>query len=183
MRILLITIGLISFCITSNAQDNPLNPKVPPSINVDFGIFKIGSTMLGSPISTTDPFHAELTKRDSYGSGGDGIIIGTKNGLLDSAYFDPNLFKGPYTRSGIPLKIGNFTTEHDVVKVFGEPFWIDRSDGMVIMFYEYQAGAVELVFMFYDGKNLDFILLCRNGALSDPVKRKEHGVTKPWPPQ
>jgi hypothetical protein len=58
-----------------------------------------------------------------------------------------------------------------------------RQKPMVILFYEYRAGAVELQFEFLDGKTLGFITLSSNGVLSEADQRKAYGVTQPWPTQ
>ena len=57
----------------------------------------------------------------------------------------------------------------------------DRSDGEVILFYEYQQGTVELQFEFGAGRALSFITLAMHGVLSTEEQRKAYGVTKPWP--
>lgn len=183
MRPLLVTMGILSFFSSSKGQDTPQENPPAAAIVVDLKGFKIGSTSLGSPIAPADPFHAILTKVEVFQPVGQGLEIGTDNGLLDYGFFDLSSFGGAFTRSGEPLDIGKDTTENKILKAFGEPYWIDRSDGEVILFYEYQAGTVELQFEFSDGKSLGFITLSRNGVLSEAEHRKAYGVTKPWPPQ
>jgi hypothetical protein len=175
--------GILTFFSSSKGQDKPHEHQPPTAIIVDLKEFKIGSSVLGSPIAPADPFNAALKKTEVYQPAGQGLEVGTKNGLLDYGFFDINSFKGSFTSSGEPIKIGQDTTEKDLLKVFGEPYWIDRSDGEVIMFYEYQAGALELQFELSDGKSLSCITLSRNGVLSEADQRKAYGVTKPWPPQ
>ncbi len=152
-------------------------------LNVDLGSFQIGSTSIGTPPSVADPFHAILTKSAVFEPKGKGVEIGAKDGLLDYGLFSLNLFQGTFTRNGQLLKIGRVSTEDDIRRIFGEPYWIDRSDGETILFYEYQSGAIELQFEFPDGAKLGFVTLLRNGILSDSVDRERYGVDKAWPPQ
>lgn len=175
--------GILSFFSSSKGQDKPHDQQPPTAIIVDLKEFKIGSTALGSPIAPDDPFHAALKKAEVFQPAGQGLEVGTKDGLLDYGFFDIITFKGSFSRSGEPIKIGKDTTENDILKVFGDPYWIDRSDGEFIMFYEYRAGAVELQFEFSDGKSLSSITLSMNGVLSEAEQREAYGVTKPWPPQ
>ena len=183
MRPILITMGILSFFSSSKGQDKPHDHQPPTAIIVDLKEFKIGSTALGSPITPADPFHAALKKAEVFKPAGQGLEVGTKNELLDYGFFDIISFKGSFSRSGEHIKIDKVTTENDILKVFGEPYWTDRSDGEVIMFYEYKAGTIELQFEFSDSKALSSITLSRNGVLSEADQRKAYGVTKPWPPQ
>jgi hypothetical protein len=183
MRPLLITMGILSFFSSSKGQDKPHDHQPPAAITVDLKEFKIASTALGSPIAPADPFHAALQKAEVFQPAGQGLEVVTKNELLDYGFFEIGSFKGSFTRSGEPIKIGKDTTEKDIVEAFGEPYWIDRSDGEAILFYEYQRGTIELQFEFSDGKALSAITLSMNGVLSEADQRKAYGVTKPWPPQ
>jgi hypothetical protein len=175
--------GILAFFSSGKGQDKPRDDQPPLAIVIDLKEFKIGSTSLGSPIAPADPFHATLLKKEVFQPDGQGLEIGTKKGLLDYGYFDLTSFKGQFTLSGKALKIGQATTEAEILKTFGEPYWTDRSDGEVILFYEYRKGAVELQFELPDGKNLGFITLSSHGVLSKADQRKAYGVTKPWPPQ
>jgi hypothetical protein len=183
MRPLIITMGILSFFSSSKGQQKPHEGQAPAAIAVDLKKFKIGASLLGAPIAPEDPFHAALLKQDVYKLDAQGSELGTKDGLLDYGYFNINSFKGTFSRSGDLIKVGAGTTEKDILKIFGEPYWTDRSDGEVIMFYEYQAGTIELQFEFSDGKSLSVITLARNGVLSEADQRKAYGVTKPWPPK
>lgn len=174
--------GILSFFNSSKGEAKPQENQAPSAIVVDLDEWMIGSTLLGSAVAVSDPFHAPLTKAEIYQPTGQGLEIGAKNGILDYGCFDLDAFMGSFSRGEQPLQIGTATTENDLVKVFGEPYWIDRSDGEVILFYEYRAGSVELQFEFPDGKALGCVTLSRDGVLSDPVQRKAYGVTKPWPP-
>ncbi|QQL44583.1 hypothetical protein [Sulfuriroseicoccus oceanibius] len=164
--------GILSFFSSSKGQEKP-HKQQPIAIVVDLKEHKIGSTLLGSSIAATDSFQTV----------GQGWEVGTKNGLLDYGLFEIGCFQGSYTRAGEPIEIGKDTTQNDILKMFGEPYWTDRSDGEVIMFYEYKAGTVELQFEFPDGKSLGIITLLKDGVLSEATQRKAYGVTKPWPPK
>lgn len=175
--------GILSFFGSSKGQNEPHDHQPPTATIVDLQEFKIGTTVLGSPIEPTDPFHAALKKTGVFRPAGQGMEVGTKNGLLDYGFFDIISFKGSFLRSGEPVRIGRDTTGSDISRIFGEPYWTDRSDGEVIMFYECKAGTLELQFEFSDGKTLSSITLSRNGVLSEVDQRNAYGVTKPWPPQ
>lgn len=183
MRPLLITMGILSFFSSGKGQDKPHDHQLPVAISVDLKEFKVGATALGSPVGPADPFYAALQKAKVFQPAGQGLEVGTQNGLLDFGFFEIGSFKGSFTRSGEPIQIGKDTTEKDILEAFGEPYWIDRSDGEVILFYEYQRGTIELQFEFSDGKALSAITLARNGVLSRADQREAYGVTKPWPPQ
>lgn len=173
--------GIFSFFRSSNNRDDHESSAIP-ALPIDLGTFQIGSTSLDAPPSSSDPFHSQLTKADSFKPKGQGIELGTDNGRLDHVWIDLKDFQGSFSRNGQPLKIGRNTSEQAILTFFGEPYWTDRSDGEVILFYEYKGGAVELQFEFPDGRNLGFITLLRNGVLSDPESRKSYDVDKPWPP-
>ena len=70
-----------------------------------------------------------------------------------------------------------------LLQLFGEPYWIDRSDGEVILFYEYAWGSLELQFEFPEATSLRFITVAVEGILSTKKQRDRYGVTKPWPPE
>lgn len=174
--------AIISFFNSNRGQDKFHEVQAPVAIVVDLKEFKMGATALGEPTAPADPFHEPLKKTEVFQPAGQGVELGTKNGVLDYGFFEIPAYKGSFSRSGEPIKIGKDTTENDIRNMFGEPYWIDRSDGEVIMFYEYKAGTIELQFEFSDGKVLSAITLSMNGVLSKADQRKAYGVTKPWPP-
>lgn len=67
--------------------------------------------------------------------------------------------------------------------MFGEPYWVDSSDGETIQFYIYDQGNLELQFEYTNKVNLSFITLSYQGVLFSPEQRKSYEVNKPWPPQ
>ena len=183
MKPLLITMGILSlFC--GCKKPNKAEGQKPPSgsIIIDLKDFKIGSTLLGSPIMQADSFLPLKQSPEHYHLPGQGIFIATKNELLNSWAIDMDCFGGSFTYAGSAINITKDTTEYELTKIFGETYWTYRSDDEVIMFYEYQGGAIELRYELYED-TLSAITLSRNAVLSDPEQRKEHGVTKPWPPQ
>ncbi len=182
MRLILI-MGILSFFTACKDRDTSHGTSTQAAVAIDLTDFQIGSTLIGAPISANDPYYSAFTKADVFKPVGQGLEIGTKDGLLDYGFFTLESFRGSFTRSSQPLTIGLTTTERDIVKIFGEPYWIDRSDGEVILFYEYQGGTVELQFEFPDARNLGFVTLSRYGVLSASEQRTRYGVNKPWPPQ
>jgi len=160
------------------------NAKAPKSqhILVDLAGFTCGGSRLGEPVNRADYFADALRKRDVFKDETNGIEVGTAKGVFDYLFVEMGRFQGQFSRGGSALVINVNTTEGDVLSLFGQPYWTDRSDGEVIMFYEYQRGDVELQFEFPSGDGLGFITLARNGVLSTEDQRIACGVTKPWPP-
>lgn len=78
-----------------------------------------------------------------------------------------------------PNELNTKTTEAQIQARFGEPCWVDRSDGEVAMFFEYRRGTIKLQLEFADGWARSFITLCLNGVLSAEDDRKLYNVTKP----
>jgi hypothetical protein len=176
---------------------------------LDLGNFTCGHSRLGMVPNPRDFFAASLAKRDvakikSWGfevglddSNGkigprdnllaiksEGFEIGTKDRLLDYYFITIKSFKGAYSYKGKRLMLDATTTPEKVQQLIGTPYWIDRSDGEIIMFYEFNRGTIELQFEFPDQKSLGYITLTRNGVLSDPKERQDcYRVTAPWPPK
>ena len=177
------TMGILSFFNRSSHRSDDQEPPCPCTVTVDLGMFWIGSTPLGVPPSPSDPFYRALVKGTTFQPKEQGIELGTEDGVLDYGFFSLDSYRGSFVRRGQPLALNGTTSEADIRRIFGEPYWIDRSDGEIIIFYEYGEGTIELQFEFPDAQGLGFITLARNGVLSDPGSRKSYGVDKPWPPR
>jgi len=162
------------FSFLSPSKDRNM-PQTNP-MTVDLGPFQVDAIPLGSPFPTAS------AKAGVFQPKGQGVEIGCEEGNLDYGYFTLAEFKGSFTLNGQQLTLSNATSEDEILGLFGRPYWTDRSDGETILFYEYQAGTIELQFEFPDGTGLGFVTLCRNGVLSDPESRSGYGVNKPWPP-
>ncbi|MEO5915846.1 MAG: hypothetical protein ABIS50_16540 [Luteolibacter sp.] len=174
--------GFLSFFTSREDQNPPQAGSSLSSMVVDLGTFQVGSTWLGALPSVSDPFHTVLTKDEVFQPKGEGVEIGSEDGLFDYGFFTLAFFSGTFALNGQTLRIHEATSEDEIQQIFGEPYWIDRSDGEIILFYEYRAGTVELQFEFPDGKKLGFVTLSRNGVLADRRQRESYGVDKPWPP-
>jgi hypothetical protein len=177
MRILSI-MGLLSFFFGCGQPERP-----SPIVSVDLSKFSIAGSEVGKPISADSPFARELAAANVYAPQGKGLELGSNGDLLDYAVIALDDFDGTFAMDGNLLSLDTTTTELDVRRRFGEPYWINREDSEVILFYEYQAGDIEVQYEFPDGVNLGFITISRAGVLSDPEQRKLYGVDKPWPPQ
>lgn len=149
---------------------------------VDLKLFSVDYSILNKPISSSDKFYAYFKTKDVLNLSKDGIEIGTKNDVLDYAFITLNSFKGRFLLKGNELQLTQKNHPESIVKIFGEPYWIDRSDGEVILFYEYKKGIIELQFEFYDSIHLSHITCMINGVLSSEKDRKSYNVNKPWPP-
>ena len=108
---------------------------------------------------------------------------GGADGRFEYVFVTMNRFPGRFMKAGTPLKISTETTENDILQLFGSPYWTDRSDGEVILFYEYRQGKVELQFEFWNGKTLSNLTLTLDGVLSVEEQRLAYGVTRRWPPE
>ncbi|MEZ5302784.1 MAG: hypothetical protein R3F11_19430 [Verrucomicrobiales bacterium] len=129
------------------------------SLNVQSGRHGIGRAPFGDGL-----FAAPLQKSDVFEVAENGIELGTKDGVLDYAFLTIENFKGHFHWNGEPVAVGRDSREATIKKSFGEPYWIDRSDGETIMFYEYAEGTIELQFEFPDSGSLGFVTLSRGGS-------------------
>lgn len=162
-------------------REDPMD-QGPPEWPLDLGRFRIGPHPLGG-----EPDRSELWGRLMRGDAvcrpeGTGVEVGLRDGRIESVFVDLASFHGGFLRHGEPLPIDARSTEDGVRELFGEPYWTDRSDDEVILFYEYEAGTVELQFEFPGAGALGFATLARNGVLSDAAQRRAYGCDRPWPP-
>jgi hypothetical protein len=153
------------------------------NVEVDLGTFTCGRTSLGEQPNPRDPFAPYLERSDSCKFPDKGFEAGIKDGNLDYVYVEVKSFDGRFLLNCQPFDIGPSTSPEDIRNSLGEPWWIDRDESEVILFYEYRRGEVEVQFEFPDGKTLEIITLMKNGVLSGSEQRQNYGVTKPWPPQ
>jgi hypothetical protein len=161
----------------------PAAPIVrPSSLVIDLGDFVCGRSTLGTEVNPADYFAAALRGQDMFDDIQTGLQVGVENGIFDYVFITADRYRWQFARHGTPLNISPATTEADVLSVFGQPYWTDRSDGEVILFYEYRRGTVELQFEFSDGRSLSFITFSLYGVLSKEDQREAYGVTRPWPP-
>ena len=170
--------GLFGFLFGSRG-DSPQ----PQPLTIDLAAFSCGQSRLGAALSADDYFSKALRTKDTFVDERNGVEVGTAGEVFDSVFVTLKNFSGKFTKAGNALDLNTKTTEAQILALFGEPYWTDRSDGEVIMFYEYQRGTIELQFEFTDGRTLSFITLCRNGVLSTEEQRKHYKVNKPWPPK
>ena len=162
-------------------REDPMSAG-PPEWPLDVGSFRIGPHALGAAPDTGDLWgrlmHGDVVCQPQES----GVEIGLSGGVVDHAFLDLSEFRAGFRRHGEILGIGPATTEAEIVRLFGEPYWTDRSDGEVILFYEFQGGEVELQFEFPQGDGLGFVTLTRNGVMSDAGQRAAYGCDRPWPP-
>lgn len=177
MRILSI-MGLLSFFFGCSHPERPA-----PIVSVDLLRFSIAGSEVGKPISADSPFARELAADKVYAPQGKGLELGANGNSLEYAVIRLDEFNGTFAADGNPLSLDTTTTELEVRQRFGDPYWVNREDGEVILFYEYQGGDVEVQYEFPDGVKLGYITISRAGVLSDAEQRKLYGVDKPWPPQ
>ena len=176
--ILALIMGLFGFLFGSRG-DSPQ----PQPLTIDLATFSCGHSRLGVALSANDYFSNALRTKDTFIDERNGVEISTARDALDSVFVTLKSFSGKFTKSGNAIDLNAKTTEAQILALFGEPYWTDRSDSEVIMFYEYQRGTIELQFEFTDGRALSFITLCQNGVLSTEEQRKNYKVKNPWPPK
>jgi len=151
-------------------------------LEIDLASFRVGHSLLGERPSAEDCFCDPLLKHGRYQAKNLGIELGSTAGKLDYACIDVPAFPGRLTRAGQALGLTKTTTATDIRHAFGEPYWVDRSEAEIVMFYEYLDGTVELQFEFAENtQTLGFVTLARHGVLADPEQRRLYGVDKPWP--
>jgi hypothetical protein len=172
--------GLFDFFFGGKETPESL-PAMPPGFSIDLQTFSCGRSRLGSTVEPADYYSSGLHSKDTCEDKRFGIEVGTRAGVLDYVFVTCGGYPGGYCRAGEKLPINATTNVEEILELFGEPYWTDRSDGEVILFYEYEQGTVELQFEFTDGQTLNFITLARDGVLSSAEQRKAYGVTKSWP--
>lgn len=146
---------------------------------IDLTRFKCNNTRLGEQPTLKDHFY-ESFDDDLYEDEYNGIEIGLSHKLLDSVYVSLKEYKGKFLADDNKLNIGLESTEKDIIKLFGEPYWRDEDEKEVILFYE--DDDIELQFEFPEKSTLEIITMMRSPILEDPQQRKYYKVTKCWPP-
>lgn len=176
--------GLFSFFKRRPAPDEVfVQESVEPlELEIDLGWFQLNGVSLGEVPSAVLPEKVINSPSGVFEPTGQGIEVGTDQGVFDYAFITVAEFSGILLRDGRPLTLLPQMMEKDILATFGEPYWTDRSDGETLMFYEYLLGQVELQFEFPQSQGLGYVTLMRKGVLSEPEQRKSYGVTKPWPP-
>lgn len=177
--------GLFSFFNRRPAPDEAFAQQSadPIELEIDLGWFQLDGVSLGEVPSSILPDKVINSPSGVFEPVGQGIEIGTEQGVFDYAFITVADFTGTLLRNGRPLTLLPQMTERDILTIFGEPYWTDRSESETLLFYEYLQGQVELQFEFPDGLGLSAVTLMRNGVLSEAEQRKFYGVTKPWPPR
>ncbi len=155
----------------------------PPEWPIDLGGFRIGPHVLGEPPAASDLWGRLMRGDVVCKPAGTGIEVGLRKGVVDSVFVDLAEFSAGFRLDGEVIELGPSTTEAEVRKRLGEPYWTDRSDGEVILFYEYRGGEVELQFEFPDEDGLGFVTLTRDGVMADASQRAAYGCDRPWPPE
>ncbi len=160
----------------------PRHAAQTAGLTIDLRGFTCGRTRLGAAPADGEFFTAALRTSDVFELEQEGFELGTIEGNLDYLYLQLALFHGRFRANGTDLALTTATTPSEIRALFGEPYWTDDDDDETILFYEYEAGAIELQFEFPGKQRLDVITLMRNGVLSKQEQRAAYRLTKPWPP-
>lgn len=98
------------------------------------------------------------------------------NDLIERKYAP---FAGRCIVGGRPAALGASTSEADITKLFGPPWWRDADDDEILLFYE--LGPVERQVELTGEGRLAAILVTSKPLLADAAQRQAYGVTRPWP--
>lgn len=175
--------GLFSFFKRTRLEESAPTPVVPQDVElaVDLGLFLVNGIPLGATPAPWMPTEIISQPSGTHHPTGLGIEMGTEQGVLDYVFITVPVFKGSFLLNQAPLTLSPYMTERDILRIFGEPYWTDRSDGETLLFYEYRQGHVELQFEFPTAEGLGIITLMRNGILSVAAQREAYKVTRAWP--
>jgi hypothetical protein len=176
--------GFFSFFNRRPAPDEVFVKKstAPIDLEIDLGWFRLNGVSLGEVPTSIVSEEVINSASGVFELVGQGIEIGTEHGVFDHAFITVADFTGTLSLKDSPLTLSPHMTERDILAIFGEPYWTDRTEGETLLFYEYLLGQVELQFEFPDAQGLTFVTFMRNGVLSVAEQRAAYGVTKPWPP-
>jgi hypothetical protein len=162
--------------------------RVPPVTPViDLENLSCDDLRIGQALPTDSPYRPFFTDNKdgsrTYRNSDCGLEIGTRKGLVDSLFISLDSFTGRFTLDGQPVHLTKNSTESEVSKLLGEPWWkeVDAA-AEVVDFYEFADGHFEMQFEYPPLSNLAFITILREGTLADPEQREAYGVSKPWPP-
>ena len=116
-----------------------------------------------------------------------GIMVGFANGRITSfaAYVSASAeeeverFCGGFHYQGRRLDLSQETTEEEILRLFGPPYWRDQDAEEVIIFYEF--GEHEWQIEINLSGHLRVFMIAPP-ILADEKQRAAYGVTKPWPP-
>lgn len=178
-RHLIQIMGLLSFFTAK--RDKPTIADM--AVVIDLGAFTVGGSTIGKTPAESEFFTKALQTAGFFHSEKMGFEAGLKDGVFEYVFLTIDCFPGTFLLHGEVLPINEGTLEADVRQFFGEPYWVDRSDGETILFYEYASGTIELQFEFPEAKNLGFVTLSVDGVLSVEKQREAYGVNKAWPPK
>lgn len=123
-------------------------------------------------------YYSRGIESDATGQAIEGFVV-VWNDVLDRQ-FQP--FAGIVKFHGREHRLGTATTEADFVAIFGEPFWRDRDEIEVILFYEFR-GDIEWQVEFTLDDSLKEIIVTTPPIMSNSEQRAAYSVTKPWPPE
>ena len=84
-----------------------------------------------------------------------------------------------YRSQTVELRLG--MTEAEIKTVFGEPYWSDKDEDEILLFYEFRDIEWQVEIDACSG--LTAIVVLTPPLLAEEADRNSYKVTKPWPPQ
>ncbi|MEL6110594.1 MAG: hypothetical protein AAFU85_31700, partial [Planctomycetota bacterium] len=108
---------------------------------LDLNAWSLNGIKLGSDAPLTSSDGVELT-RDGH--------------VLTSIVVSRDSYRGQVFLAASPIGWEAIATPQAVIRLLGEPYWRDDDDDEVILFYEYESGAVELQFEFPEATQIGF---------------------------
>jgi hypothetical protein len=95
------------------------------------------------------------------------------------AGFEP--FKGPIIYRGKSVVLNSASTENELVNLFGDPYWKDRDEEEIILFYEFRGDIEWQVECTLEGK-LKALRVVWPAVMSLADQRALYRVSREWPP-
>ncbi len=150
---------------------------------------------LGDPVDRVSrlgtPDNLRPTKYEDYAYDTLGFDIGAREGMVTgfTLLFDPEAagfeedvrpFGGGVRWRGESCKLSSDTRAAQFIERFGEPYWTDRDDDEILLFYEF--GEVEWQVEFGADERLVMMIIVTPPLMADAEQRENYGVDKPWPP-
>ncbi len=166
-------------------------PQSVPDPVVDLDVPSFAGLRLGDPSEAIARFGPPENPRPSRDGQYDylsrGFEIDATAGKIDCFAFcwddgNPDRhFRGRFFWNGSPLRLDAGTTEAQVRKALGEPYWIDNDVDERLWFYEFLPSGVEWQVEFVRDR-LTVLTLVTPAMLAKPEHREAYRVTRPWPP-
>jgi hypothetical protein len=163
-----------------------------PPLEFDFGQNALSGVKLRDPASCLWRFGPpEDGKRAGEGAAcfySRGFEVNVRRGRVEefvlfwrgTERFQP--FAGLCRLGEAEIKLSAGVGEHEIIRIFGAPFWRDEDADEILLFYEHK-GAVEWQVEIDRQTGLSAMVVTALPLLADAKQRQAYRVSKPWPPE